>query len=137
MDDQQYAIGAGYNMPLISLVRISVIIPTDDIAFASPKGTPLYNPGSPYTNTNGVIATTGFRKQTWRFDFMTYEQWAYLSSTYCSGGISGPVTILTTLGSSTFYRMNAIIDIKQPTVFQSSNWYQRVDIDFTRLAAAS
>jgi len=138
MTDELYALASGYNVPLGSLVKITSIIPGGDEAFAGPAGIAHYDPGLVKINGDGTIRLIGFAKVIWLEGFLTYAQLPYLSTTYCSGGLTGPVTIYTTLGTPTFVRMNALMTLPKPTDLQSRmSWYTKAGIAFTRLKPAS
>ncbi len=131
-----YKIAAGWNVGSGSLVDITTITPVDDEPFAEPKALPLYDDGPTKIYGDGSTGIFGFAAVTWAWTRLTYAQYTYLKTTYCNGGLSGQVTILTTLGSSTFVRMNAWIGLKKPKELRSEYRYQEAEITFTRLAVA-
>jgi hypothetical protein len=136
-NDQQEAIAAGYNVPLLSLVTWASITPTgDSMPLTAPESIPHFNPGLVKFDGDGLIRTLGYGKVTW-MQLLTYLGWSYLSTTYCNGGLTGKVTIYTPLGGLTYHRMNAIMKLPKPADMQAKNWYGKAPIDFTRLAPSS
>ena len=138
-NDQQEAIGVGWNVPQISLIRISSIKPTGDEYFADPKSTGLYNLGLAKIDGDGNVKLIGSRMAPWMFTRLTWLQWYYASATWCSGGLSGPVTIYTPLNSQngTYTRVNAILVLPQPSELRSEYRYNEATFKFTRLRTPS
>jgi len=129
-----YSLAAGLNVALGGLLPIaSITVGGDDQPFATPKGIPEYLDGDVEYDLDSHISVAGFASVTWLFGFMYFSQYAYLKTTYCAGGLSGDVTILTTLGSSTFTRKNAVMTLKRPKDQRSKIWYTDVEVVFTRL----
>lgn len=126
-------------MVLGSLVDITTIKPSgDSMYFADPKVLPLYDDGIIKTNGVGGVYVQGYAVQPWFFGFMTYKQYDYLRDTYCSGGLSGDVTVLVNIaGDATLTRMNAKLVLDPPAKLKSFPWYKDVTIKFTRLRTAS
>ncbi len=134
---EDYRIATGFNVALGSLTNIEGITPPGDEPFAAPKALPLYDQGKIAVRLNGLQFTRGYPNVQWFFSRMTYVQLAYLASTYCSGGLSGQVTIYTTLGAAAYSRMNAVINLPKPATLRSQYRYTDVAITFTRLSASS
>jgi len=108
MTFQSYAIAAGYNVALNSLVNIERIKPNGDTKyFYGPKAMGFYSPGAPNVRGDGLLSFNGSAKVDWLFDVMTRLQLDYARTTWCNGGWSGYVTIYTTLGGLTYSRCNA------------------------------
>lgn len=139
INSQQESIAAGNNVSLGSLIRISSIIPTNDEYFADPKSTGLYDHGIVKYDGNGNIKLQGFALAQWMFTRLTWLQYYYASATWCSGGLSGPVTILTPLNSQngTYTRINAILHLPKPSELRSEYRYNEVMFKFTRLQVPS
>ena len=134
----QYAIGAGYDVPEVNLVRITALVVTDSQRFGDPKATPKWDDGDLKGLLDGMVDPIGFRSAVWEFGFMTFEQYSYLRTTYCNGGLSGKVTIFTNPdGGSSYVRYNAIMILKSPAAYQSEYWYKPTELTFTRLEAAA
>lgn len=104
-----YRIAATYNQALGSLVNVETIKPTGDRYFYAPMAYGFASPGVQKVRLNGVGYRAGFPYVIWYFKVATRAQYEYLSSTYCSSGYSGQVTIYTTLGKSTYARYNAVL----------------------------
>ncbi|SRR5260221_4390112 len=136
---EDYRIGAGHNVGIGSLQNIESITPSGDEPFAGPKAFPLYDDGQIKMKLNRLVYASGFPNITWQFTRLTYKQYLYLRSTYCSGGLSGFVTIYTTLNASltTYYRMNASIVLKKMVEIKSEYRFQECPVLFVGLEAAA
>lgn len=137
MSAEQYAIAAGNNVALISLVNIETITPPgDQYHFFPPKAKGYYDPGQPNVRGDGLIGFNGFPSVVWIFDVMTRLQLTYAKTTWCNGGWSGLVTIYTTTGDNTYARYNANLLISLPNTFDGSFYANKgVKLAFTRLVA--
>lgn len=136
MADELYALAAGYDVALISLVRITAISVAGE-KFAGPRAIALYDNGEEKITTDGLVTDEGYPNVTWEFGFLFYEQLTYLSSTYCAGGRSGKVTIYTTLGGVSYVRMNAIMKLSKPKQYRAKLWYEEAAVEFVRLRPAA
>ncbi len=137
MTAETYLIGVGYDVDQDDLVNITSLPPMSADPFASPKALPLYDPGITKQRLTGELTSEGFASVTWKFTRLSYEQYEYLQTTYCNGGLSGKVTIYTQLGGASYYRMNALIHLKKPKEYQSEYRYQEAEVEFIKLAAAA
>jgi len=137
MSIEQYAIAAGNNVALGSLVNIETIKPGGDTHyFYAPKAIGFYDPGQPNVRGDGLYSFNGFASVMWRFLVMTRLQLAYARTTWCNGGWSGPVTIYTTTGGVTYARYNANLLISLPNTFDGSFFANKdVKLAFTGLVA--
>lgn len=135
---ETYLIGAGYDVPQDELVDITSIDP-DSLGdpFAAPKVTPLYDAGAVEQDLEVGLMTVSFASVTWKFTRLSYAQYSYLSSTYCGGGLSGEVTIYTTLGGDDYTRMNAIMHLKKQIEIKSEYRYQEAEVKFMKLRTAA
>lgn len=136
ISDQQDKIAAGWDVVSGSLTLLTSISVSGQPIFG-PEVIRHYNPGIYKIQGNGLVKTIGYKSVKWHFGILTYDQWAYLSTTYCSGGYSGKVTVSTNLGTSTYVRMNAILILPVPDTLQGKNWYQNADVELTRFAPAA
>lgn len=136
---EDYRIAAGHNVIIGSLVNIETITPSGDEPFAAPKAFPLYDDGQVHMKLNRLVFTSGFPNIQWLWTRLTYKQYLYLRSTYCSGGLSGFVTIYTTLadGLTTYHRMNASIVLKKMVDIKSEYRFQECPVQFVGLEAAA
>ena len=133
---QQESIAVGWNVALVSLTLWTSIHPSGEEYLAAVKSMPLYDDGLPKVRGDGSIGDVGYATITWLAGFDSYAQYAYIRSTYCSYGRTGPVTIYTPLyGGLTYYRMNAVIEVPTPKQIQSDSvyWYKQVPITFHQL----
>ncbi len=131
---QGYKLAAGFNVALVNLVDITTIVPSGDEAFADPKVLPLYTDGIVKIRGDGLVTTQGYAAQPWYWTRLTYKQYYYLRTTYCSNGLSGPVTVLVNVGgNTTLTRMNAIMVLNTPKDLKSEFRFQDVMATFTRL----
>lgn len=138
LSDQQDAIAAGWDVPLLSLTLFTSILPTSDsMKFVGPEVTPHYNPGLIKITGSGFVKTLGYKSTKWMEGILTYLGYAYLSNTYCSGGLSGKITVYTTLGSPTYVRVNAIMILDAPDSYQAQNWFKKAPVHITRIKPAS
>lgn len=135
---QGLKIGAGWNVALGSLTDIATIS-VSGIKFADPKTQYFYGHGQRTIRADGSVYDSGYPYITWRFGIMTFAQYPYAQSTWCSGGWSGQVTIYCPLNDpSSFQRMNAVLIVPQQTELRAHlGWYIDVPFMFTRLVAAS
>jgi len=135
---QGLKIASGWNVGSGSLVDITAV--TDGTNhFADPKSQYFYTPGQRLIRADGSVYNAGFAEVTWQFGIMFFNQLYYLQQTYCSGGWSGQVTILTnTLNPVSFSRLNAQMILPQPSELKAQmGWYVDVPVKFTMLLAAS
>lgn len=130
-------IGAGYDVPENELVNIASIVPSGDVAFASPKSLALFNDGLIKSRLTMLLFTAGYQNSKWIFGFMTYAQHSYLRSTYCNGGLSGEVTVYSLFGSTSYARKNAILTLPTPEQLESEYWYKKVPVKLIKLGAAA
>lgn len=131
---QGYKIAAGFNVALGSMTDITTIVPSGDEAFADPKVLPMYEDGIVKIRGDGLVTIQGFAAQIWFWTRLTYKQYDYLRQTYCSGGLSGQVTVLVNVGgSASLTRMNAVLILNMPKDIKSEFRYQDAMATFTRL----
>lgn len=116
-----YALGAGHNLPLGSLVNIETIVPGSSVAFYPPSAYGAFNPGEFIIRQDDLIYQSGFPVCQWAWvgnpqGKMTWEQARYLQDTYCNGGYSGFVTIYTQTDDPGMYqRFNATMKLTKLT----------------------
>lgn len=132
----EFKLVAGYNNAG-SLVNIEDITPSGDWrGFAVPDGFASYSPGERKTRPDGIDYTRGYPVVTWRFGGITRKQYLYLRSTYCSGGLSGKVTVRTLKEDNTYGNFNAVMHVPQlPELTRRLGSYEDCDVTFTRLVA--
>lgn len=136
LSDQQDKIGVGWDVVLGSLTLLTSITVGSSKIFG-PEVIRHYNPGIYKIQGDGIVKTLGYKSVKWVFGILPYDQWAYLSTTYCGGGVSGKVTVYTNLGTATYTRLNAIMILPVPDTMQGKNWYQNAPVELTRLAPAA
>lgn len=135
---QGYKLAAGFDVALGSMIDITTITPSGDEPFSDPKVLPLYIDGIVKIRGDGLVTTQGFAAQPWFWTRMTYKQYYYLRTTYCSNGLSGPVTVMVNVGANTtLTRMNAIMILSTPKDIKSEFRFQDVLVMFTRLKVAA
>lgn len=136
----QYALASGYNQPIGSLVNIETIKPSGDVYFYPPEGLGNFDPGQEKVRTNGLAFYSGFNetKWTWRGK-ITLAQARYLMDTYCNGGYSGTVTVLTTTDNKeTYTRLNAVMKLpKLPEATRNFKVYTQYQVTLRRLTTAT
>ena len=136
ISDQQDKIGVGWDVALVDLVLLTSIVVTGQ-RFVGPQVIAHYNPGLIKFRGTGTVKTLGYKSIKWLEGILTYDQWAYLSSTYCSNGISGLVTVYTNLGTSSYVRLNGIMVLPVPDTMQAKNWYTSAPVTIGRLQPAA
>ena len=134
-----YRLAPGYNVALDALTNIELIKPTGDIYFYPPRVYPTYNPGLYRIRGDGSVYLAGYGAQLWHFGVLTYAQYEYLRTTYCSGGFSGPLTIYTRLATVFYQRCNAMLILPKPADSDDgrSPLYLKNPVQMTRLVLAS
>ena len=133
-----HLIGAGWNVPLNSLINIETIIPTNDQAFKPPQVYGTYRSGLRRTRGDGLVKPYGYRSLTWLFAVLTRLQYEYLSNNYCGGGVSGFVTLYAPAGTVAYQRVNAVISIPDPADFDAMLYAgKKVPVAMTRIQAAA
>ena len=100
MNDQNlYAIAAGYDVSIGSLVRLtSVTASPDTHPFMAPSARGFYDSGKERVRLNGVHFYGGYSLTGWSWAAMSWAQYCYLLNTPLAGAFSAPVTIYTRLG---------------------------------------
>ena len=138
-DQTSYAVGAGYNVPLISLYTLTkVTVSPDTRPFFAPLGRGFYDPGSPKYRTNAMVFDSGFSAITWQFDILTFAQYWWLYNTILSGARSGPVTAYTRVGNNPFTRMNTVMILPRLTEQDASiQVIKKAKVKLARLRTAS
>jgi hypothetical protein len=142
----QYSIASGWNVALVSLVNIETIKPTGDVYFYPPQSYGFYNAGQDIIRSDGSLYVAGYPSTQWIWagnpsGRLTPGQEYYLQQTYCNGGRSGQVTILTTTdvvsnGEPTYARFNAIIRLsKLPDSGKNFKNFGQFVAYFTRMVA--
>lgn len=132
-----YQIAAGNNNAA-GLTNIESITPSGNIAFPPPAARGYKNPGTRRVRGNGVSTYTGYVSQIWRMVSLTYEQYAYLKTTYCGGGYSGPVTVRTRFGTAAYANYNAVLNIPTEADLAQVDYgwgYQPAVLTYTRMVA--
>ena len=128
----QYKIAANYNVSAGSLVNIETIKPTGDAYFFAPAAQFHHAPGARLGRLNGVGFRRGYPFVDWLMT-LTIAQYEYLKTTYCSGGFSGEVTINTRLGTSAYFRCNAVIDVPETEGNGEYYAFPAIKIHFTKV----
>jgi hypothetical protein len=136
---QDYRIAVGNN-------NVAGLVVWEAITVSSVEMNPVrslgYTPGEFRTRTNGTSFLAGFPSTRWQIGGMTAAQYEHLKTTYCGGGYSGLVTIKTTLDTTAYSNLNAVLtlpttdSLERVTVNTIDNWYYLdVVLLFTRLEA--
>lgn len=134
-----YRIAAGWNVALGSLVNIESILPGGDLyRFKAPQAYGFYNAGQQRIRGDGMQYLAGFASVSWHWGVLTRPQFEYLRTTYCNGAFSGKVTIYTTLGSSSYSRMNAVMIVPSPAGLDGALYaFRDFNVQMIRLVASS
>lgn len=143
IDQNLYAIAAGYDVALVSLIRLTSVIATGDtMPFRAPSARGYYEQGKELTTLDGIAFYGGYALTGWFWAAMSWPQYVYLYSTILGGSFSGPVTIYTRLGplgsADTYYRMNAVLTLPQITAIDGKFYAPRkILASLTRLRTAA
>jgi hypothetical protein len=133
--DSDYQIAAGNNNAA-GLVALQAITPSGNIAFPPPTAKAFYNPGAIRFRGNGQAVHVGFPSQEWLMVWLTYEQHAYLKTTYCGGGYSGAITARTKYSTVAVANYNAVLVVPHESALVSFGWgFKPVLLLLTRLVA--
>jgi hypothetical protein len=81
-----------------------------------PVGRANFDEGTLRVRADGEIYAAGFDSFVWELNILTYAQWAYLQTNYCTGGTgySGLVTARTRLIGGTYSNYNAVMHLPKP-----------------------
>jgi hypothetical protein len=76
-----------------------------------PRGRPKLDEGVLRMRADGTVYFTGHHNFTWPVDFLSYAQWSYFQTNYCTGGtgLSGKVTVSTRLPAGGYTNYNAVM----------------------------
>jgi len=115
MTHYDYQLAAGHDNSG-NLANVETTLPAyNDRQTFFPRGRGEFNDGILKILADGTTARVGFKSFNWPVDILTYEQWDYLQSNYCTGsGISGPVTVRTRLVDGTYANYNATMILPDP-----------------------
>lgn len=132
-----YRIAAGYNVALGSLVNIETITATGDTRkFYAPQAYGHSSPGALAYRLDGTGYRRGFLRVDWIFPAATRNQYEYLSTTYCSGLLTGQCTIYTRVGKSTYARYNAVMQLPATDEADGAFFaFKNLRVAFTHLVA--
>lgn len=143
IDQSLYAIAAGYDIALGSLIRLTSVIATGDLyPFRAPAARGYYEQGKEQTTLDGIACYGAYSLTGWFWAAMSYPQYCYLYNTPLAGSFSNEVTILTRLGplgsADTYYRMNAVMTLPQLTAIDGKFYApKKVLASLTRLRTAA
>lgn len=132
-----YRIAAGHAVALGGLTNIESLAITGEknLKIAGSYGT--YDYGQEKIRGDGLIYHSGFGTCELIIPGITRGQYAYLSTTYCSGGRSGEVTIyVRTIAAGTYARYNATMILPKFSEMQRKpRGFAGCNIRFTRMVA--
>jgi len=107
----EYKLASGYDNEA-GFVNVETAFPTytGRVSFY-PRGRGNFDEGIMRIRADGTLYLTGFQSFTWPLHFLSYTQWAYAQTTYCTGGtgLSGKVTVATRLPAGTYANYNAVM----------------------------
>lgn len=119
----EYKLASGYDNEA-GFQNVETIIPkyTNRVSFY-PKGRGNFDEGIMRFRADGSVYFTGYQSFTWPLDLLTYAQWVYLQTNYCTGGtgLSGKVTVATRIPVGTYSNYNAIMIL--PKLSESDKLY--------------
>ncbi len=107
----QFAIAAGWNVPLLSLTNVEDIVTSDGRHFYPPDPNPGYDDGQENVRGDQMVSYNGFPSIPWKFSVFYIIQRYYLWNTINGRSNSGKVTIYTPTNAdyNTYVRGNAIM----------------------------
>lgn len=133
-----YQLAAG-NDNEAGLQNVEVVIPAyNQRTTFYPRGRGNYDEGIVRIRADGTAYITGYASITWPLNVLTYTQWAYLQTNYCTGGtgLSGKVTVRTRIPAGTYANYNAVMILpklsEQDKIFGA---IQSTEIRFVHLEA--
>ncbi len=133
----EYKIATGHGNTA-GLTLITSIADGSGNKFPMPDSIGTYEPGVAVKRGDGSITVDGIPKLVWTLKLLFPTQYDYLSTTYCSSGYSGLVTIRTITKSNTYANYNARLVLPFPSdlgKLASGGWYPEVKLTFERMAA--
>jgi hypothetical protein len=135
----EYQIASGHDNAG-SLVDITTIVPSNDVAFFPPKAWPAYSEGRVIPRSDGSFAHTGFIRTQWKFDALTNEQYNYLYDNYFMDATNQNKVTIRTRSRSGYANYNARIKMPDRANLRVDKghpnlYYLDVEIDFIRLEA--
>lgn len=97
-----------------------------------------YDNGTIRIKGDGTIFSSGFPSLIWTLSAITFEQEELIRDTYCSGGLSGEVTVRTNTDDDydIFANYNAVLIV--PKLSETEPQFRRIrlyEMRFTRLVA--
>lgn len=108
---QEYKLATGYDNEA-GFDNVEDVFPTyaNKQSFY-PRGRPKFDEGVLRIRADGTVYFTGFQSFAWPLDFLSYDQWVYAQTNYCTGGtgLSGLVTAATRLPSGSYSNYNAVM----------------------------
>lgn len=131
----EYKLASGYdNEAGFQNVETAIPAYANRVSFY-PHGRGNFDEGIMRIRGDGTTYFTGFQSFTWPLDFLSYAQWAYLQTTYCTGGtgLSGKVTVATRLPGGTYANYNAVMIL--PKLKEADKLYggiKKTEIKFVR-----
>jgi hypothetical protein len=121
----QFAIAAGWDQPIGSLVNVELIKPTGGPYFHPPDVYPGYDDGNENVRGDQMVSFNGFPSVPWRFMSFWKIQRYYLYHAINGDSNSGKVTIYTLTNQNTTYsRQNAIMHL--PELSQSQKNFDNI-----------
>lgn len=135
-----FAIGAGHDVPYGSLTLVTNLVIPGSEPFGMPLAIPLWSDGDIRVRLDYALDPRGYPDTAWLFGFMYWPQYTFLRTTYCNGGLSGEVTIYTTVeGGESYERLNATMWLPTPAEIsgQNGHWYKETKVRFVDLQAAA
>jgi hypothetical protein len=136
----EYQIASGHNNAG-SLVDITAIVPSGDVAYFAPKAWHLFTNGAVRVRANGAFLASGFKSTTWKFGAMTNAQYEYLRDNYYEDATNGNAVTIRTRGIDGAYaNYNARILLPRRSEQRADKghpnlYMEEVDVRFIRLEA--
>lgn len=130
-----HKIAAGWNNAG-SLTKVGLIVATSNIAFPEPSGAQGgYNAGTIKQRMDLQLVVTGFNREQWMFNMLTYPQYRYLQTTYFAGGFSGKLTIRTRWQENSYANYNCVGQLAHDNLQTTQQGYLMVGLTLLDLVA--
>ena len=122
MSIQDYQLAVGHDNEA-GLTNVESTLPTFRSRPFYVRGRGSFSEGVVRVKGDKGLYVTGYNTFAWQVSFLSYEQYAYLQTTYTTGGnsLSGPVTVRTRRFGGTYSNYNATIRL--PKIADSDSGY--------------
>lgn len=139
-----YALGSGWDVPLVNLTNVESIKPTGQRALYPPQGFGTYAPGDDVVDVNGELSQSGYPASKWVWTgtpsgYITYAGARTLRTMIAGSAWSGKATVYTKTVTETSYERYNVWMFFQHFEESAPNFkiFGRFKIDLTRMVLSS